>query len=111
EVLDLTDNEMAKLHIRHMVGGRVPGLENERVFRFEFPERPGALMKFLMSLGARWNISMLHYRNHGSAFSRVLMGVQVDTADLPDIKQMLDRVGFRYWEETDNDEYRLFLEK
>lgn len=109
EVLDLTDNDMAKVHIRHMVGGRVPGLANEKVFRFEFPERPGALIKFLMSLGTRWNISMFHYRNHGAAFSRVLMGVQVADSELDQFKTMLDTVGFRYWEETDNPAYQLFL--
>ncbi len=109
EVLDLTDNDMAKAHIRHMVGGRVAGLANEKVFRFEFPERPGALMKFLMSLGSRWNISMFHYRNHGAAFSRVLMGVQIDDAQLPELRTMLDTVGFRYWEETENPVYKLFL--
>ncbi|MFD2231122.1 threonine ammonia-lyase, biosynthetic [Alkalimarinus sediminis] len=108
-VLDLTDNEMAKLHIRYMVGGHSSATYNERVFRFEFPERPGALMKFLMSLGTRWNISMFHYRNHGSAYSRVLMGVQVEEDDLPEFQKMLDKVGFRYWDETDNEAYKLFL--
>jgi len=108
-VQDLTDNETAKLHIRHMVGGRSEGVGNEQVFRFEFPERPGALMKFLTSLGTRWNISMFHYRNHGAAYSRVLMGVQVDQKDSRAFKQMLDDVGFRYWEETGNEAYRLFL--
>jgi len=105
----LTDNEMAKLHIRYMVGGHSAATDNEKVFRFEFPERPGALMKFLMSLGTRWNISMFHYRNHGSAYSRVLMGVQVDEGDLPEFQKMLDKVGFRYWDETDNPAYKLFL--
>lgn len=108
-VLDLTDNEMAKLHIRYMVGGHAGAIDNEKVFRFEFPERPGALMKFLMSLGTRWNISMFHYRNHGSAYSRVLMGVQVDESDLPEFNKMLEKVGFRFWEETDNPAYKLFL--
>jgi len=108
-VIDLTDNEMAKMHTRHMVGGHAPILNNEKVFRFEFPERPGSLMKFLLSLGARWNISMFHYRNHGAAFSRVLMGVQVDDEDLGDFRQMLAEVGFRYWEETKNPAYQLFL--
>lgn len=108
-VCDLTDNEIAKLHIRYMVGGHAISVANEKVFRFEFPERPGALMKFLMSLGTRWNISMFHYRNHGSAYSRVLMGVQVDDHDQDAFKKMLDEVGFRYWEETDNPAYRLFL--
>jgi threonine dehydratase len=108
-VVDLTENEMAKLHIRHMVGGHSAGLLNEKLFRFEFPERPGALMKFLMSLGQRWNISMFHYRNHGAAYSRVLMGVQVDAEANTAFLAMLDEVGFRYWEETDNEAYKLFL--
>ncbi len=108
-VLDLTDNEMAKLHIRYMVGGHAGAIDNEKVFRFEFPERPGALMKFLMSLGTRWNISIFHFRNHGSAYSRVLMGVQVDESDLPEFNKMLEKVGFRFWEETDNPAYKLFL--
>jgi len=108
-VVDLTDNETAKSHIRHMVGGRSVGVGNERVFRFEFPERPGALIKFLESLGAKWNISMFHYRNHGAAYSRVLMGVQTESNNLDELKSMLDDVGFRYWEETGNDAYQLFL--
>ncbi|PID41689.1 MAG: threonine ammonia-lyase, biosynthetic [Proteobacteria bacterium] len=107
--IDLTDSEMAKNHIRHMVGGHAAGVNNEKVYRFEFPERPGALMKFLMSLGTRWNISMFHYRNHGAAYSRVLMGVQVDDNDLDQFQGMLDNVGFRYWNESDNEAYRLFL--
>ncbi|PIE44218.1 MAG: threonine ammonia-lyase, biosynthetic [Gammaproteobacteria bacterium] len=108
-VIDLTDSDMAKNHIRHMVGGRAVGKKKERIYRFEFPERPGALMKFLMSLGIRWNISMFHYRNHGAAYSRVLLGVQVDDDDLADLRAMLDQVGFRYSDESDNEAYRLFL--
>ncbi|MDX1450910.1 MAG: threonine ammonia-lyase, biosynthetic [Oleiphilaceae bacterium] len=108
-VLDMTDNELAKLHIRHMVGGRSTGVGSERVFRFEFPERPGALMKFLTSLGSKWNISMFHYRNHGAAYSRVLMGVQVEESEREVFTHMLDEVGFRYWEESDNEAYQLFL--
>ena len=108
-VVDLTDSDLAKQHIRHMVGGHAPSVTNERVFQFEFPERPGALLKFLMSLGTRWNISMFHYRNHGAAYSRVLMGAQVDAEDVDDFRAMLDRVGFRYQDMTDNEAYRLFL--
>ncbi|AZZ94340.1 threonine ammonia-lyase, biosynthetic [Hahella sp. KA22] len=108
-VLDLTDNEVAKMHIRHMVGGHSPALTNEKVFRFEFPERPGALMKFLMAFGARWNITMFHYRNHGAAYSRVLMGAQVNDDEMTEFRKMLDTVGFRYWEETNNPAYKLFL--
>jgi len=107
-VLDLTENEMAKTHIRHMVGGRVAGV-SEKLFRFEFPERPGSLMHFLMSLGTRWNITLFHYRNHGAAYSRVLMGATVEDADMDAFRAMLDEVGFRYWEESDNPAYRLFL--
>lgn len=109
QVLDMTDNETAKLHIRHMVGGRSEGVGSEYIFRFEFPERPGALMKFLSSLGTKWNISMFHYRNHGAAYSRVLMGVQLAPGDKPMFLKMLDKVGFRYWEETNNEAYQLFL--
>ncbi|MCG8609066.1 MAG: threonine ammonia-lyase, biosynthetic [Pseudomonadales bacterium] len=108
-VLDLTDNEIAKNHLRHMVGGHTRGARDEKVFRFEFPERPGSLMKFLMSLGDRWNISMFHYRNHGAAYSRVLMGVQVEENDMESFLKMLDKVGFRYWDETENEAYKLFL--
>ncbi|MDX1756855.1 MAG: threonine ammonia-lyase, biosynthetic [Marinobacter sp.] len=108
-VLDLTDSDLAKQHIRHMVGGHAPAVGNEKVFQFEFPERPGALMKFLMSLGTRWNISMFHYRNHGAAYSRVLMGAQVDDEELGAFRAMLDKIGFRYKDVTDNEAYRLFL--
>jgi threonine dehydratase len=108
-VLDLTDSDMAKQHIRHMVGGHAPSVHNEKVFQFEFPERPGALLKFLLSLGTRWNISMFHYRNHGNAYSRVLMGAQVDDGEMDAFGQMLDKIGFRYENMTDNAAYRLFL--
>ena len=91
-----------------MVGG-LSNVENEHVFRFEFPERPGALMKFLTSLGSKWNISMFHYRNHGAAYSRVFMGVQVDKGELKSFKEMLDEIGFRYWDETENPAYQQFL--
>jgi threonine dehydratase len=110
-VTDMTDNEVAKLHIRHMVGGRSEGVVDERVFRFEFPERPGALMKFLTSLGSKWNISMFHYRNHGAAYSRVFMGVQVAEHERVLFISMLDQIGFRYWDETENEAYRLFLKE
>ncbi|GAA3967093.1 threonine ammonia-lyase, biosynthetic [Allohahella marinimesophila] len=110
-VIDLTSNEMARMHVRHMVGGHSPALLNELVYRFEFPERPGALLKFLMSFGTRWNISMFHYRNHGAAFGRVLVGAQVPAEDKVDFETMLDTIGFRYWEETDNPAYGLFLGK
>lgn len=108
-VLDLTDNDLAKTHIRHMVGGHAPEVLQEKVFRVEFPERPGALMKFLMSLGTRWNITLFHYRNHGAAFGRVLMAASVEDSDLPAFRAMLSEVGFRYWEETENPAYQLFM--
>lgn len=108
-VMDLTDDDLAKAHIRHMVGGHAPGVTNERVFQFQFPERPGALLKFLSSLGTRWNISMFHYRNHGAAYSRVLLGVQVEPDDLGDLTAMLAEVGFKYEDVTTNPAYELFL--
>ncbi|MEQ6885484.1 threonine ammonia-lyase, biosynthetic [Salicola sp. Rm-C-2C1-2] len=108
-VLDLTDNDLAKQHIRHMVGGHAPSVTNEKVFQFTFPERPGALISFLMSLGSRWNISMFHYRNHGAAYSRILMGAQVEDDELDDFRVMLDEIGFEYEEIGNDPAYRLFL--
>ncbi|NLC10304.1 MAG: threonine ammonia-lyase, biosynthetic [Gammaproteobacteria bacterium] len=108
-VIDLTKNELAKLHIRHLVGGHAQAVSHERVFRFEFPERPGALFNFLNKLGGRWNISMFHYRNHGAADARVLAALQVDEADYPAFEQALEAIGYPYWEETDNPAYQLFL--
>lgn len=108
-VLDMTDDEMAKLHIRHMVGGRAPDIADEHVFRFEFPERPGALMQFLTGLGGRWNISMFHYRNHGAAYGRVLAGLQVPRAERKPLRDFLDALQYPWSEETDNPAYRLFL--
>jgi threonine dehydratase len=109
QTLDLSDDEMAKLHVRHMVGGRAPSVRDERVFRFEFPERPGALWQFLDTLGGHWNISLFHYRNHGSDAGRVLAGIEVPDADLPAFQEFLDQLGYRYVEETGNPAYRLFL--
>jgi threonine dehydratase len=109
QVLDLTDNEVAKGHVRHMVGGHAPQATDERLFRFEFPERPGALLKFLGALGGHWNISLFHYRNHGAAYGRVLTGVQVPKAELKDFHKKLDDLGYRYWDETDNPAYNAFL--
>ncbi|MCY4450753.1 MAG: threonine ammonia-lyase, biosynthetic [Immundisolibacterales bacterium] len=107
-VVDLSDDEMAKLHIRHMVGGPAAA-RDERLFRFEFPERPGALLGFLTHLGGRWNISLFHYRNHGSAYGRVLMGIQVPVVDYEAFDRFLEDVGYRYREETENPAYRVFL--
>jgi threonine dehydratase len=108
-VEDMTENEAAKLHVRHMVGGRPPGDKPELLFRFEFPERPGALLSFLSGLGAEWNITLFHYRNHGAAWGRVLMGFEGNTKDRPRLVADLRRIGYRFWEETGNPAYRLFL--
>jgi threonine dehydratase len=108
-LLDMSDNEMAKLHIRYMVGGRVAGVKNERLYRFEFPERPGALLRFLNHMGQQWNISLFHYRNHGAAYGRVLVGMQVPAGEEQQFKTFLDEIGYRYWDETENPAYTLFL--
>ena len=107
--LDLTDNEVAKLHLRHLVGGHAPQATNEMVFRFEFPEKPGALMKFLDTMGHDWNISLFHYRNHGADFGRVLVGMQVPPADTDQFHEFLDQLGYPHWDETENPAYKLFL--
>jgi threonine dehydratase len=109
KALNMTNNEMAKLHIRHMVGGRSPQAENEILYRFEFPERPGALMKFLESMSHNWNISLFHYRNHGADYGRVLVGIQVPPRDKPAFREFLDKLGYPYWDESENPAYRLFL--
>lgn len=108
-VEDMTDNEMAKLHVRYMVGGRGNGVENERLFRFEFPERPGALLRFLNYMGERWNISLFHYRNHGAAYGRVLVGIQVPKEDDEELALFLQNLGYSWWEETNNPAYTMFL--
>jgi threonine dehydratase len=108
-VEDLTDSELAKLHIRHMVGGRVPGLQDELLYRFQFPERPGALLGFLSSMGTRWNISLFHYRNHGADYGRVLVGIQVPRQSRTAFRASLDKLGYVYREETDCPAYQLFL--
>ena len=108
-VEDMTDNEAAKLHVRHMVGGRTLGEKPELLFRFEFPERPGALLRFLSGLGSDWNITMFHYRNHGAAWGRVLVGFEGETGDRARLLEDLRDIGFRFWEETGNPAYQLFL--
>jgi threonine dehydratase len=108
EVLDMTDNEMAKLHVRYMVGGRTHA-DNEILFRFEFPERPGALLQFLNKVGSRWNISLFHYRNHGAAYGRVLVGMQVPPGEHDECRRQLDSIGYEYAEESGNKAYDLFL--
>ncbi len=109
ETVDLTENELAKLHVRHMVGGRARDVVEERVCRFEFPERPGALLQFLETLGGRWNISLFHYRNHGADFGRVLAGFEVPERDLGAFTGFLDATGYRYQLEPANEAYRRFL--
>ncbi|MDD9924625.1 MAG: threonine ammonia-lyase, biosynthetic [Rhodospirillaceae bacterium] len=108
-VTDISDNDTAKLHIRYMVGGRPQNLTDEVVYRFQFPERPGALLNFLNHIGERWNISLFHYRNHGSAFGRVLCGMQVPRADMSEFKEFLGTLGYAHWPETDNPVYKTFL--
>jgi threonine dehydratase len=107
-VLDLSDNELAKIHVRHMVGGHAHGVTNEVLYRFEFPEHPGALLRFLAKLGRRWNISLFHYRNHGDAYGRVLIGMQVPAEQRAALHALLDDLGYPRWEETANAAYRLF---
>jgi threonine dehydratase len=107
--LDLTDNEVAKMHLRHLVGGHAPQAEHEEVFRFEFPEKPGALMQFLDNMGHGWNISLFHYRNHGADFGRVLVGIQVPPAEKAEFDDFLRNLGYPHWEETNNPAYKLFL--
>lgn len=107
--IDLTDNEVAKLHLRHLVGGHAPQAENEVVYRFEFPEKPGALLNFLNNMGDDWNISLFHYRNHGADFGRVLVGIQVPPEDQNQFADFLVNLGYRHWDETDNPAYKLFL--
>jgi threonine dehydratase len=115
--LDLSENEMAKLHVRHVVGGRAPWSgdrqamrrANELLYRFEFPERPGALMRFLSNMRSDWNISLFHYRNHGADYGRVLVGIQVPAHEMGEFGRFLARLGYAYSEETRNPAYRLFL--
>ncbi len=107
--VDLSDNEIAKLHVRYMVGGRAGEARDERLYRFEFPERPGALLEFLDKLGGRWNISLFHYRNHGADFGRVLAAFEVPEADLPALRGFLERLGYAFREESGNAAYDLFL--
>jgi threonine dehydratase len=108
-VEDLSDNEMAKLHVRHMVGGRSPGIASERLFRFEFPERPGALLDFLHAIGTEWNITLFHYRNHGSDYGRILAGIDVPADETEKLESYLLDLGYAHWEESDNPAYSMFL--
>ncbi|MGH8498901.1 MAG: threonine ammonia-lyase, biosynthetic, partial [Methylococcales bacterium] len=107
-VIDMTENELAKEHMRYMVGGHAPCLLNEIIYRFQFPERPGALLQFLSALGGRWNISLFHYRNHGAAFGKVLMGIQVPLGERKIFIQCLEALGFDYVDETQNPVYKIY---
>ena len=107
--LDLTDDELAKLHIRHLVGGHSQLARDEQIYRFEFPERPGALMRFLSSMHPNWNISLFHYRNHGADYGRILVGIQVPPNEKRAFKTFLGTLGYRYWDESQHPAYRLFL--
>ena len=107
--IDLTDNELAKTHVRYMVGGRSNAASREHLFRFWFPERPGALSKFLAAMGANWNISLFHYRAQGGEFGRVLIGLEIPPGEESRLAPFLDGLGYRFVDETSNDAYRLFL--
>jgi threonine dehydratase len=107
--IELTDDELTKLHLRHMVGGRSPLADNELLYRFEFPERPGALMKFVGSMSPNWNISLFHYRNNGADYGRIVVGVQVPPDEKEDWQMFLSSLGYRYWNESQNPVYKLFL--
>jgi len=109
QVVDLSENEVAILHVRHMVGGTTASLPNEKLFRFEFPERPGALLDFLNLMGNGFNITMFHYRNHGAAYGRVLAGIEIPADAMSQFKKDLQQMGYRFWEETDNTAYKMFL--
>jgi threonine dehydratase len=111
--LDLTDDEMAKNHVRHMVGGHAPQVcekgMRELLYRFEFPERPGALMNFLARMSTGWSISLFHYRNHGADYARVLVGMQVPPGDMGQFREFLRNLGYAHWDESRNPAYKLFL--
>ncbi|HIK27295.1 MAG: threonine ammonia-lyase, biosynthetic [Oscillatoriaceae bacterium SKW80] len=109
ETLDLTDDELTKLHLRHMVGGRSPLAHNELLYRFEFPEKPGALMQFVGSMSPNWNISLFHYRNNGADYGRIVVGMQVPPHEMEEWQAFLDKLGYQYWDETQNPAYKLFL--
>jgi threonine dehydratase len=109
EVQDLSDNEVAKLHLRHLVGGRLPSSERERLYRFEFPERPGALLEFLKVLAGRWSISLFHYRNHAAANARILAGFLVPPGDEDAFHSFLEETGYPFTDETDNAACSAFL--
>jgi threonine dehydratase len=107
--LDLTHDELGKMHIRHLVGGKSPLAQNELIYRFEFPERPGALTRFLSSMAPNWNISLFHYRNHGADYGRILVGIQVPKNEMKAFRAFLTTLGYPHWDESSNPAYKLFL--
>ncbi|MDF5730351.1 MAG: threonine ammonia-lyase, biosynthetic [Rhizonema sp. PD38] len=109
KTIDLTDDELTKLHLRHMVGGHSSLAHNELLYRFEFPERPGALMKFVSSMSPNWNISLFHYRNNGADYGRIVVGMQVQNHEMEQWQAFIDTLGYRYWDESQNPAYKLFL--
>jgi threonine dehydratase len=109
KALDLTHDELAKTHLRHLVGGKSVLADNELLYRFEFPERPGALMRFLDSMAPNWNISLCHYRSQGGDVGRIVIGLQVPPEEMGDFAQFLATLGYRYWDESLNPVYKLFL--
>lgn len=109
KTLNLTDDELAKMHLRHMVGGKSPLADNELLYRFEFPERPGALTNFVSAMSPNWNISLFHYRNHGADYGRIVVGMQVPPTEMVQWEAFLETLGYRYWNESQNPAYKLFL--
>jgi len=109
KTLDLTDDELTKMHLRHMVGGHSSLARNELLYRFEFPERPGALMQFVGSMSPNWNISLFHYRNNGADYGRIVVGMQVPPDEMEEWQAFLDTLGYRYWDENQNLAYKLFV--
>ena len=109
KTLNLTDDELAKMHLRHMVGGKSPLAGNELLYRFEFPERPGALTNFVSTMSPNWNISLFHYRNHGADYGRIVVGMQVPPEEMTQWESFLETLGYRYWNESQNPAYKLFL--
>ena len=109
-MIDLTDNEPAKRHIRHMIGGHLPNdFQSEKIFHVQIPERPGALLHFLDALKGQWNVSLFHYRSEGALYGRVMLGVQVDDDELPQLTAVMDEVGYRYREDSENPAFQYFL--
>ena len=107
--VDLSDDEVSKSHVRHLVGGHSTAAINEILYRFEFPERPGALMRFLSTLNPEWNISLFHYRNHGADYGSILVGIQVPPREMPQFRTFLKTLGYPHFDETRNPVYRMFL--